>query len=179
MRTILCSQSALRGASWVIKFLDGAAGIAESQSTTNWLGRGVYFWESDHRRAEKWAIRNVREMILECHLETELLIILLIDDQRSQAFWELAEKQAPAVQSSSFQANDRSKECFGLDGELINRLRPGFEKQYAGIRMAFCLGEPTLPDGHLYPRQQIQICLWNCQVIRKPRKYIGSSFRGL
>lgn len=43
----------------------------------------MYFWESDHRRAEKWAIRNVREMILECQLETELLIDLLIDDQRS------------------------------------------------------------------------------------------------
>lgn len=86
-------------ASEIQRFLDGAEGISESQSTNNWLGRGVYFWESDHRRAEKWAIRNVREMILECHLET---------------------------------------------------------------------------DG-----QQIQICLWNCQVIRSPRKYIGSSFRGL
>jgi hypothetical protein len=166
-------------ASEIQPFLDGAAGIAESQSTTNWLGRGVYFWESDHRRAEKWAIRNVREMILECHLETELLIDLLIDDQRSQAFWKLAEKQAPAVQSSSCQANDRSKEFFGLDGELINQLRPSLEKQYAGIRMAFCLDEPILPEGHLFPRQQIHLCMWNCQVIRKPRKYIGSSFRGL
>ena len=160
-------------------FLDGTAGIATSQSRTNWLGRGIYFWESDHRRAEKWAIRHVREMILECQLETQLLIDLLIDDQRSQAFWELVEEQATAVQSSSSQANDRTKEYFGLDGELINRLRPSLENKYAGIRMAFCLGRPTLPDGHLCPRQQIQICLWNCQVIRNPRRYIGSSFRGL
>ena len=118
-------------------------------------------------------------MILECHLETELLIDLLIDDQRSQAFWKLAEKQAAAIQSSSCKPNDKSKEYFGLDGELINRLRTDLEKQYAGIRMAFCFDEPVLPDGHLFPRQQIQICLWNCQVIRSPRKYIGSSFRGL
>lgn len=166
-------------ASEIQPFLDGAAGIAESQSTTNWLGRGVYFWESDHRRAEKWAIRNVREMILECHLETELLIDLLIDDQRSKAFWKLAEQQAPTLQSSSCKPNNKSQEYFGLDGELINRLRPDLEQAYAGIRMAFCLDEPVLPDGHLFPRQQIQICLWNCQVIRSPRKYIGSSFRGL
>ena len=166
-------------ASEIQAFLDGAVGIAESQSTVNWLGRGVYFWESDHRCAEKWAIRNVREMILECHLETELLIDVLIDDQRSQAFWKLAEKQAAAIQSSSHKPNDKSKEYFGLDGELINRLRPDLEKQYAGIWMAFCLDEPILPDGHLFPRQQIQICFWNCQVIRNPRKYIGSSFRGL
>lgn len=166
-------------ASEIQAFLDGAVGIAESQGTVNWLGRGVYFWESDHRCAEKWAIRNIREMILECHLETELLIDVLIDDQRSQAFWKLAEKQAVAIQSSSHKPNDKSKEYFGLDGELINRLRPDLEKQYAGIRMAFCLDEPILPDGHLFPRQQIQICLWNCQVIRNPRKYIGSSFRGL
>jgi hypothetical protein len=166
-------------ASEIQPFLDGAAGIAESQSTTNWLGRGVYFWESDHRRAEKWAIRNVREMILECHLETELLIDLLIDDQRSQAFWKLAEQQAPTLQSSSCKPNNKSQEYFGLDGELINRLRPDLEQAYAGIRMALCLDEPVLPDGHLFPRQQIQICLWNCQVIRSPRKYVGSSFRGL
>jgi len=75
--------------------------------------------------------------------------------------------------------NYRSKEYFGLDGELINRLRPDLEKQYAGFRMAYCLDDPILPDGHLFPRQQIQICLWNCQVIRNPRKYVGSSFLGL
>ena len=166
-------------ASEIQRFLDGVEGISESQSTNNWLGRGVYFWESDHRRAEKWAIRNVREMILECQLETELLIDLLIDDQRSQAFWKLAEEQAAILQSGSCRPNDRSQEYFGLDGELINRLRPDLEQSYAGIRMAFCLDEPVLPDGHLFPRQQIQICLWNCQVIRSPRKYIGSSFLGL
>jgi hypothetical protein len=166
-------------ASEIQRFLDGAEGISESQSTNNWLGRGVYFWESDHRRAEKWAIRNVREMILECQLETELLIDLLIDDQRSQAFWKLAEEQAAILQSGRCRPNDRSQEYFGLDGELINRLRPDLEQSYAGIRMAFCLDEPVLPDGHLFPRQQIQICLWNCQVIRSLRKYIGSSFRGL
>ena len=166
-------------ASEIQPFLDGAEGLAESQSPMNWLGRGIYFWESDHRRAEKWALRNVREMILECQLETELLIDLLIDDQRSQAFWKLAEEQAATLQTSSCKPNNKSQEYFGLDGELVNRLRPGLEQAYAGIRMAFYLDEPVLPDGHLFPRQQIQICLWNCQVIRSPRKYIGSSFRGL
>lgn len=166
-------------ASEIQPFLEGAEGITESQSTFNWLGRDVYFWESDHRRAEKWAILNNREMILECHLETELLIDPLIDDQRSQSFFELARKHAAAIQASNRPANNREIEYFGLDGELVSRLRPSLENQYAGIRMAFCLDEPILPDGHLFPRQQIQICLWNCQVIRSPSKYIGSSFRGL
>lgn len=166
-------------ASEIQPLLEGAAGLAESQSTRNWLGRGIYFWDSDHRRAEKWAIRNDREMILECHLETELLIDLLIDDQRSQGFFQLAREQAAAIQAGRPQPNNRAKEYFGLDGELINRLRPSLESRYAGIRMAFCLDEPILPDGYLFPRQQIQVCLWNCQVIRAPRKYIGSSFFGL
>jgi len=166
-------------ASKIQPFLNGAEGLAESQSPTNWLGRGIYFWESDHRRAEKWGIRNVREMILECQLETELLIDLLIDDQRSQAFWKLADEQADVLQSSSYKPNDRSQEYFGQDGELINRLRPSLKQSYAGIRMAFCLDKPVLRDGHLFPRQQIQICLWNCQVIRSPRKYVGGSFRCL
>ena len=92
-------------------------------------------------------------MILECQLETELLIDLLVDDQRSQIFWKRAEEQAAAIQSSSCKPNNKSKEYFGLDGELVNRLRPDLEKQYAGMRMAFCLGEPALPTGHLFPRQ--------------------------
>ena len=117
-------------------------------------------------------------MILECQLETELLIDLLVDDQRSQIFWKRAEEQAAAIQSSSCKPNDKSTEYFGLDGELINRLRPVLEQSYAGIRMAFCLDKPVLPDGHLFPRQQIQICLWNCQVIRSPRKLVAGSFQG-
>jgi hypothetical protein len=96
-------------ASEIQPFLNGAEGLAESQSPTNWLGRGIYFWKSDHGRAEKWAIRNIREMILEYHQETELLIDLLIDDQRSQAFWKLAEKQAAAIQSCSHKPNKKAR----------------------------------------------------------------------
>ena len=166
-------------ASEISPFLEGSAGLAESQSQRNWLGRGVYFWESDHRRAEKWAARNDKEMILECTLETELLIDLLIDDDRSQLFFKLARDKALAIQTPTLQPNNRATESFGLDGALINRMRPELESRFAGIRIAFCLDEPILPDGHLFPCQQIQICLWNCQVIREPRKYIGSSFFGL
>jgi hypothetical protein len=133
-------------ASEIQLFLNGAEGLAASQIPTNWLGRGIYLWESDHR---------------------------------SQAFWKLAEEQAPVLQSSTCKPNDRSQEYFGQDVELITCLRPDLEQSYAGIRMAFCLDEPVLRGGHLFPRQQIQICLWNCQVIRSPRKYVGSSFRGL
>lgn len=115
-------------------------------------------------------------MILECTLETELLIDLLINDDSSQLVFKLAREKALAMQTQTLQPNNRATEYFGLDGALINRICPVLESRFAGIRIAFCLDVPILADGHLFPRQQIQICLWNCQVIREPRKYIGSSF---
>ena len=113
------------------------------------------------------------------HIGNGVLIDLLIDDDRSQLFFKLARDTALAMQSPTLQPNNRATEYFGLDGALINRMRPELESRFAGIRIAFCLDEPILLDGHLFPRQQIQICLWNCQIIREPRKYIGSSFIGL
>jgi len=86
----------------------------------------------------------------------------LIDDQRSNSFLVLAKEIIPAVGGT----NDRLAEYFGGDGEVVNRL------------MAFCLGNPIVADGNLFPNQHIQICLWDSSVIRNPKRYIPGLLSG-
>jgi hypothetical protein len=149
--------------------LNRGSGLPESSARNNWLGSGIYFWDSDPRRAEYWQAIHGKGAILECELETELLIDMLTNDQRSNAFLDLAKKIIPTVGG----ANDRLNEYFGRDGEVVNRLRPVLQSQgYCGIRMAFCLGNPIAAYGNLFPNQHIQICLWDSSVIRNPKRYI-------
>lgn len=149
--------------------LKSGSGLPERSARNNWLGRVIYFWDNDPSRAEYWQALHGKGAILECELETELLIDMLIDDQRSHAFLVLAKEFISTVGGT----NDRFAEFFGRDGEVVNRLRPVFQSQsYCGIRMAFCLGDPIAADGNLFPNQHIQICLWDSSVIRNPKRYI-------
>ena len=145
------------------------SGLPEISARNNWLGSGIYFWDSDPRRAEYWQAIHGKGAILECELETELLIDMLTNDHGSGAFLDLAKEIIPTVGGT----NDRLNECFGSDGEVVNRLRPVLQSQgCCGIRMAFCLGNPVAADGNLFPNQHIQICLWGSSVIRNPKRYI-------
>ena len=100
--------------------LHRGSGLPESSARNNWLGRGIYFWDSDPRRAEHWQAIHGKGAILECELETELLIDMLIDDQRSHDFLAQAKKILPSVVG----INDRKTQYFNRDGEVINRIRP-------------------------------------------------------
>ncbi len=145
------------------------SGLPESSARNNWLGRVLYFWDSDPRRAEYWHAMHGKGGILECDIEKELLIDMLCDDQRSKKFMELAQ----AVILPEGPVNDKSSEYFARDGEIVNRVRPALQEMgYCGIRMAFCLGKPVADEGNLHPNQHIQICLWDSSVIRNPKQYI-------
>ena len=149
--------------------LQRGSGLPESSARNNWLGRGIYFWDSDPRRAEHWQAIHGKGAILECEIETELLIDMLIDDQRSHEFLALAKTISLSVDGF----NDRKTQYFNKDGEIINRLRPELQDQgYCVIRMAFFLGDPIAPDGNLFPNQHIQICLWDSSIIRNPKQYM-------
>lgn len=143
--------------------------LPESKNTTNWLGRGLYFWDSDHHRAERWQAGMGNGGILECDIDVELLIDMLCDDQRSKDFIE----QAEAVSQFKSPVNKKRSEYFGRDGEIVNRVRPALQGMgYCGIRMAFCLGNPVANEGNLFPNQHIQICLWDSSIIKNSRQYI-------
>jgi hypothetical protein len=145
------------------------SGLPESSARSNWLGRGLYFWDSDPRRVERWQGMHGKGGILECDIEKELLIDLLCDDERSRRFFQLAQ----AVSLPERPANDRSSQYFARDGEIVNRVRPALQDMgYCGFRTAFCLGKPVDKEGNLFPDQHIQICLLDSSVTRNLGQYI-------
>jgi len=48
--------------------LSRGSGLPESSARNNWLGSGIYFWDSDPRRAEYWQALHGKGAILECEL---------------------------------------------------------------------------------------------------------------
>ena len=124
--------------------LNRGSGLPENSARNNWLGSGIYFWDSDPRRAEYWQAIHGKGAILECDM--------LTNDQRSNAFLDLAKEIIPTVGGTK----NRLNEYFRRDGEVVNRLRPVLQSQgYCDIRMAFCLGNPVAADGNLFPNQHI------------------------
>ncbi|MDO9141302.1 MAG: hypothetical protein Q7U38_13380 [Methylobacter sp.] len=55
-------------------FIAGQQYMASSYSTNNWLGDGLYFWENNPTKAEKWLIQKNKGAIMECDIDTENLL---------------------------------------------------------------------------------------------------------
>ena len=52
--------------------------ITPSYSSKNWLGQGLYFWEDNANRAEKWQLEQGKGAILECEIDKQNLLDLLV-----------------------------------------------------------------------------------------------------
>jgi hypothetical protein len=149
--SILCAYYAGNAAE-IDSLLNRGSGLPESSARNNWLGRGIYFWNSDPRRAEHWQAIHGKGAILEYKLEAELLIDMLIDNQRSSGFLDLTQTILPSVDG----INDRESQYFNRADEIINRLLPRLQDaENCGIRMAFFLDGPIAPHGDLFPNQHI------------------------
>lgn len=144
--------------------------MASSYSTNNWLGEGLYFWENNPIKAEKWLIQKNKGAIMECDIDTENLLNLLEDNDDSESFFEQA--KALSQKHGTILLNNRSSQNFQLDCKIFNEYKKGCLNQFSGIRMAFYLGESITKDGNIYTGQHIQICLWDVSAIKNPSKYI-------
>ena len=43
------------------KILGGSSGFRISNKVYDWLGKGMYFWENNYRRAEQWAFETAKK----------------------------------------------------------------------------------------------------------------------
>jgi hypothetical protein len=90
---------------------------------TNWLGSGIYFWDSDPRRAEYWQAIHGKGAILECELETELLIDMIANNQRSNGFLDLAKEIIPAAADGNLFPNQHIQICLWGSSAIRNPKR--------------------------------------------------------
>ena len=144
--------------------------MTTSYHSNNWLGEGLYFWENNPSKAEKWQLDKAKGAILQCDIDTQNLLNLLEDTGHSDSFFKKAKTLSQKYDSKYL--NDREKQKFLLDCKIFNEYKKEFRDQFSGIRMAFYLGESISKDGNIFTGQHIQICLWDFTAIQNPSKYV-------
>lgn len=144
--------------------------MTPSYHGNNWLGEGLYFWENNANKAEKWQLEKGKGAILQCDIDTQNLLNLLEDTDSSDLFFEDA--KALSEKHKSKYLNNRSSQKFELDCQIFNEYRRKVKGQFSGVRMAFYLGESVSKDGNIFTGQHIQICLWDLTAIQNPSKYV-------
>lgn len=153
-------------------FISWPSPYKKSQVPGDWLGYGIYFWENDIGRAERWQMKKGLGAILECEIDTSNLLNILELSAATKKFYESANKQLKSYKNPK--PNNKQSQLYFLDCKLFNDLKKQFEHEYSGFRMAFHLGDSITPDGNIYQDQHIQICLWETSAILNPSKYIPS-----
>ena len=145
--------------------------ITPSYSSKNWLGQGLYFWENNANRAEKWQLEQGKGAILECEIDKQNLLDLLEDNDDSESFFKQAKTLSKKFYSNNL-LNDKASQNFPLDCKIFDEYKKSLTNQFSGVRMAFFLGESASKDGNIFTGQHIQICLWDTSAIKNPSKYI-------
>lgn len=159
----------------ITDFIQSQSYITPSCNSSNWLGNGVYFWENDASRAELWQLQKSKGLILECDIDTRNLLNLLEHSNEAQQFFSDAHTRSMKYKNTIL--NNRATQRFDLDCKIFNTLPRDIKTEFAGIRMAFFLGDSVSEDGNLFTDQHIQICLWDLSVVQNPKKYIPCAWQ--
>ena len=160
--------------------------LKASDNAYDWLGHGIYFWESSIKRAEEYAAQRLHPhkfkspMIVGAVIELGNCLDLLDSDaiqQLAAAHRHLA--AAMMVEGRPLPKNAAYKRGLpmqrNLDCAVIETLHsivsktPGL-KGYDSVRGAFMEGEPAYPGANFRMQDHIQIC------VRNPEKCIKGYF---
>jgi hypothetical protein len=168
-------------------------GLKKSESKTEWLGHGVYFWENDPQRALEFAIEAKRNTkITKGKIKVPFVVGAIIDlgvclnFLERQALDEL--KMAHAFMKAtfkptagkSFPTNGKDRGARNLDSAAITRvhsLRKSISSpqnplpEYCSVKGAFWEGGELYPGAGFDAKNHIQIA------VRKPEICIKGYFR--
>lgn len=144
-----------------------------SKNTWDWLGSGIYFWESNPQRALDWAKKHKKEPAVvgaiidlgECLdlLEAESIGFVEEAYECLLDILQTAGRQLP--QNTGGQNRLRR----ALDCEVINHLHWMREEDsmepYDSVRAAFVEGDPIYPEAGFHKETHIQMCVRNPELI--------------
>jgi len=165
------------------KVLAGTESLEPSRNAYDWLGEGIYFWESDPWRAMQFAESAVTEPILSkglvktpyvigaaidlglcCNLmEQEALIEVREAHDFLEKAFELLDKKMPENKGKSMNARFRDKAVL----EAMHRLRARRKLvPYDTMRSVFWEGEPLYYTSGFNDKNHVQIAVRNPECIR-------------
>lgn len=165
--------------------LVGKIDLSASEKSYDWLGSGIYFWESDPVRAHEWAEWRVergnykKPAVLgavidlgNClDLKTRQDVEIVADAFKSfQAFQRLAAQPMPSNRDLNGDKNEdrllRYLDCavFKHLHEMVAKVDP--ENRYDTVRGMFIEGEPAFPGSGFNARTHTQIAVRNTACVK-------------
>jgi hypothetical protein len=167
-----------------MKALLGDLSLVKSDAPHDWLGHGIYFWESDQDRAMEWAI--YKKSVKLCN--EPFVIGAIIDlgncfdltvranlDFLGTVYESYAALQAKAglplpVNKDSPRGASQNKVMRHLDCAVMNHLHQimedGKQPAFDTIRGLFVEGERAYPGSEVYKLTHVQIAVCNENSIR-------------
>ena len=145
-----------------------------SENRYDWLGKGIYFWERNQRRARQWAANNVKGKAAIIQAEIELGICLDLADSQylsliRSVYDELA---ATYVENGLTLPKNRRSGLRDLDRLVVDEFVRFLERGGAGQTMTldtvcapFEEGEPIFPGSFIRDQSHVQIAVRNHKAI--------------
>ena len=141
--------------------------LTSSENDYDWLGSGIYFWESAPMRAFEWAERKFgtgNAAVLGAKIKLGHCLDLIDVDAYQvlcKTYYALLDAGMPLPRNGKF--------LHRLDCLVINAATMHAEKElgdpYDTVRCPFIEGEPVFPDSRFYDHTHIQISVRNPRAI--------------
>lgn len=164
--------------------LNGTLSLTASNKQYDWLGSGVYFWESDPQRAREWAVQSTNAGRIKAPFvigavidlgncldltQRESLTLLSETHKAVQALFRSKKKSLPKnLDSKSSSRGDKLLRY--LDCLVINHLHSTIKElktvaQFDTVRGLFVEGKPIYPGARLYSHTHTQIAVRTPEMI--------------
>jgi hypothetical protein len=165
----------------------GEKTLRPSRNSHDWLGSGVYFWESDAGRAQDWAVfmanhERFKDRVNQpfrlgavidlgnCLDLTESLSLRLVKEAFEQFSMAMREAEIPMPVNEKGHSADEDLIKRNLDCAVINYLHALREKEgqppFDTVRAAFTEGEPLYVGARIQAKTHIQISVVNPSCIK-------------
>ena len=167
-----------------IQILNQEIDFEPSHNIYDWLGDGIYFWENNFERAQKYAIEDSKRRTSK--ITTPFTLGTVIDlgncfdllEQKNLEFlgWAYSEFEKSLVENgeelpvnSSFGENDFDFKKRELDCAVIryaHKLAKEEGMEFDSVRAAFWEGNPLYPGASFKAENHIQIAILNPDCIK-------------
>jgi hypothetical protein len=171
-----------------LKAVSNKVALVAADSKFDWMGRGIYFWESDPVRALEWAQQKAERnacddpFVVGAVIDLGNCLDLLVRENIElvrfafESFKEVRKKAGLPMPVNKKAPKDESPALVMrfLDCAVVNHLhsivegpdRPAGLAPFDTVRAVFKEGEPIFPGSQLLDRNHVQIAVRNPKCIK-------------
>ncbi len=146
-----------------------------SENRYDWLGKGIYFWEQNKRRAQQWAANNVKgeAAIIRAEIELGTCLNLASSEylrQIQKVYDDLVityqERGWPMPVNRKSGLRDLDRLVMDEFVEFMELGRAGRVVEFDTICAPFEEGEPIFPGSYIRDQSHVQIAVRNYRMIQ-------------